>query len=303
MKVAAIDLGGTRCKAGLVEVVAGAPPTVSSHADPIDVTGISGEQALRVAADAVGPLQADAVGLSLPGLHDDGVVVALPGKFPGLEGLDVRTVLQRTTGLATFSTNDAVAAAVGEAVAGAASGVTSMVMVTIGTGIGTAVVHQGRPVGTGRLAGGILGGQIPISAPEGPLDTAGRAGTIEARCRAERILAEATSAGCPATSVREVVDLAAAGDVPALTGLASWRRWFLRAITALAHAHAPEMIVVGGGPVRDGHPLLDGLEADLLAACWPGYQPSLRPARLGDDAALVGIAHLTAAALAPGGGS
>lgn len=296
MRVAAIDLGGTRCKGGVVEVTDTGPPTVASRLEPREVAGLGAEQALEVAAGMVGDLApVDVVGLSLPGLHDDGVVVSLPGKFPGMEGLNVETKLRNATGLEVLVANDAIAAGVGEAVAGAGRGADAVVMVTVGTGIGVSVVRDGQPVGRGRVGGGILGGQVPISAPEGPTDTAGRQGTIEARCRADRILAEAQAAGCTATTVPEVLDLAVDGDVPALTGLVQWRRWFLRALTALAHAHAPDVVVVGGGPVRDGHPLLDGMADDLRGAAWPGYRPDLRPAALADDAALVGIAHLAAA--------
>ncbi len=298
--VVGVDLGGTRCKAGLVDTAAPVPHVVS-RVEPVDVAGRTADAALDAAAEAVARLLAAApehgatperVGIGLPGIHDGGLVVALPGKFPGMEGIDVGVRLRRATGLACHVANDAVAAGVGEATAGAGRGATTVVVVTIGTGVGTAVLVDGVPVGRGPLRGGIVGGQVPISAPEGPVDTAGNRGTIEARCRAERILAEARAAGAAATDVPGVLDAAAEGDVASLAGIGAWQRWFVRALVALGHAHGPDVLVVGGGPVRDGSPLLDGVEEAVRRAAWPGWEPRVVPAALGDDAGLVGAAVL-----------
>ena len=275
--VLAIDLGGTRVKAGVVrdgtvdEVLA-----LTHGATTVD-------DGLACVAEAIARLAPDgcpAVAMCVPGLVDEGRVVALPGKLAGAVGFDLVGWLGERTGGRARVVNDAIAYGLGEA-AGLPG---RTVVMTIGTGVGTAVVEDGRPLGGGPYGGGQLSGQLPLTG-EGPLDTSGRAGTLEAWCRADRILAEVQAAGGDADDVPAAVR--AGGP-----GLDSYRGWLARGIAALCLAHAPETVVVGGGPVRPDGPLLDGVEERVLPLLWPGQRVSVRPARHGDAAALIGLAAL-----------
>lgn len=281
----AIDLGGTRIKAARVVGGAVGEPVVKEH-DACDIHG-----ALAVVAEAIthlAPDGDDAVGLCVPGLVDDaGRVTALPGKLEGIVGFDLIGWLQERTGGRAVVVNDAIAYGLGAA--GTHPGRT--VVVTIGTGVGTAVVEDGRPLGRGALGGGLLGGQLPLTG-DGPTDTSGRHGTIEAWCRADRLLAEVRAAGCDAGDVPAAYDAAAAGDDAALVGLATYRSWLARAVAALALAYTPETVLIGGGPVRADGLLLEGVEALVLPLLWPGQSVSVRRSEHGDLAALVGLSML-----------
>lgn len=298
--VAAVDLGGTRCKAAAVRLDAEREPCVERRLPPVPVAGLDADAALDAVVRQVEPLArsgATHLALAVPGLHRDGTVLALPGKFPGLEGRDVVAEVRDATGLRCHLVNDAVAYGVGEARAGAGRGHDTVVVVTIGTGVGTTVLVAGRPVGRGPLAGGLLGGQVPISDPTGPTDTAGRRGTFEARCRAPRLLEGAREAGSDASTVEDVLRLAADGAPAAVAGVRQWQEWLVRGLVALAHAHGADALVVGGGPVGDvtsraGSPLLDGVEEAVRRATWPGFDPVVVAAALGDDAGPVGAALL-----------
>ena len=243
----AIDLGGTRIKAGVVpggdiEVVAHGSSTMAG--------------ALSCLADVLGrlaPEGCDVVGLCTPGTVADNRVVALPGKLAGAVGFDLAGWLTACTGGRAFVVNDAVAYAVGEA----ADEPGRTLVVTIGTGVGTCVVEDGRPLGRGPLGGGTLGGQLPLT-EDGPTDTSGRRGTVEAWCRADRV------------------------DEP------GYDRMLARGMAALCLADAPDTLVLGGGGARPE--LIEGL--DLAPLLWPGQQVSVRPARHGDTAALLGLAAL-----------
>ena len=243
----AIDLGGTRIKAGLVpgaevEVVAHQSSTLSGALSCL-------EQLIgRIAPDGV-----DVVGLCTPGTVDADRIVALPGKLAGAVGFDLVGWLSTVTGGRAFVVNDAVAYAVGEA----ADEPGRTLVVTIGTGVGTCVVEDGRPLGKGPLGGGTLGGQLPLT-QDGPRDTSGRAGTIEGWCRADRV------------------------DEP------DYATWLAKGMAALCLAYAPDTLVLGGGGARPE--LIEGL--DLAPLLWPGQQVSVRAARHGDGAALLGLARL-----------
>lgn len=253
------DLGGTRLKSGLApqEVVA-----VTHDGD--------WRAALSAALERTG---ADELALAVPGLVEEGRVVSLPGKLTGLAGADLSALLGVPVPLVV---NDAIAYGVGEAVGGAGRGASRVVVVTLGTGVGVAVVEDGAPLGRGRFGGGLLGGQLPLGGG-GPVDTAGRAGTFEAHCRADALVA----------SVPGAVDVESAY---ALGDLTLYRGLLVRGLTALCLAHAPDVVVVGGGAARPA--LLEGVQEQVVAGLWPGQSVQVRMAELGDAAALAGLRQL-----------
>jgi len=292
--VLAFDLGGTRTKHGVVDAetgevfAAGAAPTPPTAAEAVEQM-VDTARSLVSRGDGV-----DGLGLSMPGLITaDGVCRALPGKLPGAEGLNLGALVGAELGIPSLVVNDAIAHGAGEAAYGAGRGHARVVVMTLGTGVGVAAFERGLPLGTGELGGGILGGQIPISAAEaGPLDTNGRPDTIEAHCRAQRIPEMVREAGGACESVEDAYKLWGEGDPAARQAIGGYRAALTRALVALAHAHAPDVLVVGGGPVCPGNPVLPGLEAEVNRRLFRGYLVLVREEELGERAALVGVAGL-----------
>lgn len=287
MTVLAFDLGGTRLKTAAFD---GATP------DAVDARDVSGSiddvlAALEAAGrEALGGRVPTAVGLAVPGLVHDGVVVSLPGKHPGIEGCDLVGFLTRAFGARAVVLNDAIAYGIGEATVGAGRGCARAVVVTLGTGVGVTVIEHGRPLGSGPLGGGLMGGFIPIAdEPGGFRDTNGGTGTIEALCRADRLVYECAGVH---TSVHEVYAAHARGDEAARAGVARYRRNLARALAALASAHAPDVIVLGGGPVAPGNPILPGLADEVNAQLFGTYRVGVAAAGLGDAAALAGLGRV-----------
>lgn len=282
--VLAFDLGGTRLKWGWVD---------ENHAaSEVTAAPLEGRTALDVlvetATAAAAERQFAMGGLAMPGVVDKGVSIALPGKLAGLEGVDVATALRGATGVPWSVVNDAQAYALGEMAAGAARGAHRAVVMTIGTGVGTAVVEDGRPLGSGHLGGGTFGGHIPIAESSRYRDSNSKHGTIEALCSAPRILDHAPELG----TVEALFEAARAGDHRALVSLTEYRHDLVNAIVALAHAHGPELVVVGGGPLSTDAFLLETVERRVQARLFPGLTVHVRRAELGDAAALVGVADL-----------
>lgn len=286
------DLGATRLKAGFV-----ADGAVEGFVTR-PTAGVDAEGAIAAVVDAARELRAEyapeRVGLGIPGVIEDGRVAALPGKFDGIVGTDVQSELSRTLDLPVMAVNDAVAYGAGEATYGSGQGWTRVVVVTIGTGVGVTVLEHGHPVASGPLGAGILGGQIPISDDDaGPVDTNGRRGTIEARCSATAISHYAREAGFREdTDIPELYAAHHDGDHAARAAIDAYRAWLVRALVALAHAHTPGVIVLGGGPMPAGNPVVDGLEAMVRDRLWPGYSTAIATASLGDESSLLGLAHL-----------
>lgn len=272
MTTLAVDLGGTRLKAA--RAVVGRPA-----ADDITTISHGGDwraALVRVLEDFPGVERA---ALCVPGVVDRNRVVALPGKLPGIEGVDLESVL----GMPVSVANDAIAYGIGEAVHGAGRAHRRVVCVTLGTGVGVAVIEDGAQLGGGPLGGGILGGQIPLSGAAGGTDTSGRDDTFEAQCRAESL----RGAVAQARDLPHAYALLSEGDPTAVEGFAQFRSSLSAGLAVLALAHAPTVIVVGGGAAQPG--LLDGVEEALAPRLWPGQKVEVRLAELGDAAALAGL--------------
>jgi glucokinase len=291
--VVAVDLGGTRIKAARVTDDDGTP--VVSAAETVDAPrDLDG--ALAVLAPLLSRLGSDCagVGLGVPGLvRADGIIQALPGKYDGIVGFDLPAWLRTQVDGPSVVVNDAVAYAMGEATWGAGRGAERVLVVTIGTGFGAAVIDQGRPISLGPFGGGIMGGNVLIG-DEGSeyADTAGHRGTIEAHCRADRIVDYARAAGVEVDDVRGVYRAVAAGDRGAQEAIALYQSWLAHGIAALAVAHGADRVVVGGGPAGPEAPWWPGLEELVLPRLWPSHQLSVVPSALGDAAANVGLAQL-----------
>lgn len=298
----AADLGGTNAKAATVTVLGeGEGATLLLGDVRTEPSGDTFDDAIAALAALRGQTggAVDGWALAVPGLVDGaGRVVALPGKLAGIVGADLAGRLTQSIGVEAgvrppVIVNDAIAFGVGEAVAGAGAGHGRVAVVTIGTGVGVAIVEDGEPVGEPPLGGGILGGQLPILDPVGPVDTNGKSGTFEARCRAYRIVGETADAGGAFSSIPEVYDAYGRGEPAAVEGVSSYRRCLARGIVAVVHAHVPDVVVVGGGPAFSGAPIFDGLEDVVRADLWPGMPDvPVVPAGLGPAAPLAGLAHL-----------
>lgn len=290
--VLAFDVGGTRIKAGLVDW-AGRVCDLRSTETPLRAGGIGlSDRLAELARDLCPAGPPAAVGLAFPGLVDvSGELLALPGKHDGFAGRNLTAWLAELFGSGEhLVVNDALAYGVGEALAGAGLGHRRVVVATIGTGVGVCACEDGTPLGSGPLGGGVLGGQIPIASPDsGPTDSNGQRGTIEALCSVGRLAADANRAGYP--DIPSLAQAVTAGEAAAGQVLAGYQQDLLAALTAFAQAYGPSAIVVGGGPVGSGW-LLAGLAERLTGRLWPGHQVALRPAALGDAAALAGLGLL-----------
>ncbi|HHY49481.1 MAG TPA: ROK family protein, partial [Alphaproteobacteria bacterium] len=136
--ILALDLGGTRLRAGL-----------AAGDEPAAVTTLGEWDAPRsreAFSEIVGKLAAahrvERLGLSIPGLARGTTCVWVPN-LPWLDGVDVAVLFP---GLVVGLGHDAQLALLAEAEAGCAQGATDAILLAIGTGIGSAVLAGGRIV-------------------------------------------------------------------------------------------------------------------------------------------------------------
>lgn len=274
----AVDLGGTKLLVALIE---GA--RVIDRVEAATDRAAGPEAWVRQMADLARPWsgQFHSAGLTVTGLVKDRHWRALN---PGTLAFDGRFPLHDTAEAAlqvpVVVANDAQAAAWGEHAHGAGDG-KDMVFLTVSTGVGGGVVAGGRLLqGRGGVAGH-FGQVLPL--PEGPETR------FEDGASGRFIAAEGARLGLEADA-RAVFAAAAAGDARAEAVIETSARRVARLCHDLQLMFDPRYTVIGGGVgLAPGY--LDRVTR-AVAQFQPLVRPTLRPAALGRDAGVIGIADL-----------
>ena len=237
------------------------------------------------------------VSFSVPSLVDfrRGHIVSANDKYPDAVTTDLQAWSHESFGLPIAIENDARAALLGEHVCGAAEGAADVLMLTLGTGIGSAVLVGGRPFRTSQAQGGNLGGHVPVSLA-GRTCTCGAIGCMEAEASSwalPQIMESWPSfetsllAGRPARNFQSLFDCAKSQDVVAQQIVQHCVHVWAVGLVGLIHAYGPELVVLGGGVMRNGDLILPDLQAYIHRHAWTPTGPvRLLAAQLGNHAAL-----------------
>jgi glucokinase len=301
-RVIAVDLGGTKLLAGLVDREGVALRRT------VRPTDLSGEDALLDQIEqAIGEVGSDgfgALGVGIPSRIDQRTGRAVSSVNIPLAGVDLREQLQRRFGVPVMIENDANAAALAEHRLGAGRGTRHMVMLTLGTGVGGGLILDGRLYRGAVGAAGELG-HITIDVDGPPCQGAcpGR-GHLEAlasgtaadvlverlaRERPDGDLGRAASAGRP-VDARLAVELAAEGPGDAREALEQVGLLLGAGIASYVNVFNPELVVLGGGFARAGDLLFEPARRVVAERALTPARDLVRivPALLGVEAGLIG---------------
>ena len=301
-RVIAVDLGGTKLLAGLVDREGVALRRT------VRPTDLSGEDALLDQIEqAIGEVGSDgfgALGVGLPSTIDQRTGRAVSSVNIPLAGVDLREQLQRRFGVPVMIENDANAAALAEHRLGAGRGTRHMIMLTLGTGVGGGLILDGRLYRGAVGAAGELG-HITIDVDGPPCQGAcpGR-GHLEAlasgtaadvlverlaRERPDGDLGRAASAGRP-VDARLAVELAAEGPGDAREALEQVGLLLGAGIASYVNVFNPELVVLGGGFARAGDLLFEPARRVVAERALTPARDLVRivPALLGVEAGLIG---------------
>lgn len=275
VNVAALDVGGTNVKSGLVA----ADGTVSrAGRRPIDADGDL-DAVVGTLAESLAPLLepgTTAVAIAFPAPFDYSAGrPLLVHKFASLYGTDLATLLRERLDrpdLDVGFVNDAEAAAVGEAVCGAGRAGDRVLMITLGTGLGAAMTIAGRAI---EAVAGLVIGDLYMQ-PTCSLH--GATGVADDEFCAAGL---ARRLDVRPDELAEVETLAGHADVVREYGSALGR--FLDPVASGVGA---DLIVLGGGAVPTNPAFADGLSRSL-AVPW-------RRAELGATGPLIGAARACA---------
>jgi glucokinase len=295
--VAAVDVGGTRIKAALVdrsgaELVALTEPTPAG----LDVPGalvaavVAAVDALRErAADAGRAAEPFRCGVVVPGIVDDEAGVARWSANLGWRDLSVVEPLTEALGMPVALGHDVRAGLVAETRFGAAQGFSDVLFMPIGTGIAGALMLDGRVV-VAHGWSGELGHVVVV--PDGPLCGCGGHGCLEALASASAIeRAYAASTGERRTG-DAIAQRVAEGDAAAVAVWTTAVDALARAVVTSTTLTGVSRVLVGGGLARSGEVLLHPLREAVQASLTFQRMPTIVQAALGDRAGCLGAACL-----------
>ncbi|MEF0942218.1 ROK family protein [Rhizobium sp. BR 362] len=272
-----VDIGGTNIRTALVSKRGEILKKLSERtpADPRQVF-----ERVEAMVKQLDTADVVSLGVGIPGRVDITNRSVLSGGILNLAGMDLVDQLETSFGKRVVIENDCGMALIAEMSIGAAKGFQSVAMLTIGTGIGGAVAQDGRIYHGHRTAGQF--GHICVR-EDGPECACGRRGCVETFSSGTALRRHINEAGLSAASIADIFEMAKNGDAPARAVLHAWAAPLRIALDNIAAAMDPEVILLGGGLGSDAVQAL----ADLPAVA-PWFRPTILPAKLRDDAGVIG---------------
>jgi glucokinase len=254
-------------------------------------------------------------GLATPGPMDiaKGMILR-PGNLPGWWDFPIRERVSHHIGLPVTFANDANAAAYGEFWAGAGKQYHSLVFLTLGTGVGGGIIIGDTLVEGEHSCGSECGHILINPAPDAPMDSLGKRGSLESYCNASALVDRATAAiaNGSKTSLDKrraageditplIIDQEAErGDDVARKLIMETADWLAIGIVTFIHTIDPDAVLIGGAMTFGGN------DSEVGRAFLKRIQGQVRPqlleplrdavriefASLGGDAGYIGAAGL-----------
>lgn len=290
--VVALDIGGTKIRAGLVDgdgraIVATTRATDGSDGRRSILSGIDaaiGELLNRSATAPVG------IGIATAGVVDAaGTIVDATPSLPDWKGTALADHVRERWGLPVRVENDGKATLIAELASRPALRDGIAVLLTLGTGLGGAIAIDGRVLdGAGHVTGHFGMSRSGIDAHGRPLPLEHYvSGAGLARLMAGRANRQVTDSRAVLAGVR-------VGDPVAVAARDAWVDRLAALIADLRWMLDPHWLVLGGGVVDARDCWWDRLEERLAAI---GARLSPVPASHGSDAAMLGAARIALAML------
>lgn len=296
MTVLALDIGGTKIAAGIVDTEGrlrhqNRQPT-PRDADP-DAVWAAAERAIAEVLAAGGPV--DGVGISSAGPIDLAAGTISPVNIAAWRGFPVlEKAAAAVPGVPVRLAGDGLCMALGEHWRGAGQGASFLLGMVVSTGIGGGLVLDGVPY-DGRTGNAGHVGHMVVDV-DGPACTCGGRGCVEAIASGPHLVSWARAQGWTGTDAAELSAAAAAGTPVAVAAFSRGARAIAAMIASVGAVCDLDLVVIGGGVAQAGPVLFTPLRAALADYLGLDFLRGLRvlPAALGGEAGLVGAAALLA---------
>ena len=295
--IGALDIGGTKIAAGMVDEDGHVLASMSCPTDPAagldDAVQRMVDMLRQTAREAGKTLTGIGIGCTGPVFPELGTL----GKvefMPSWEGANLVKILSAYMGVSVAIENDADAAALGEWAWGAGGNTQNFLLVTVGTGIGAGLVLNGQLYRGVSSAHPEIGHHVID--PTGPLCFCGAHGCWESLSSGPALerWAQVQHPRTQTLSAREICKLAEHGDPNALAAVQHTARYFALGLANLVTLFVPECIALGGG-LMQAYPLFkDEVETTIQTNCGlvPHEKVRVVPVALGAQSGLIGAARV-----------
>ncbi len=303
--VAALDIGGTKTAAALVDaggrlLARARRPTPAGGTGEEVMAAVTGVLRELAAADPAGWARAGALGIGSAGPVDAQTGTVRPVNIPGWRDYPLVAAVREVTGARpVVLVGDGVAMAAAEHWQGAARGRSAALCMVVSTGVGGGLVLDGRPYAGPTGNSGHIG-HIAVDLDGDPCPCGGR-GCVERIASgpniARRALADGWTPGPDGDDTAAGVAAAArAGDPVALASFDRAAQALAAGIAATATLVEIEAAVIGGGVAAAGELLFAPVRRHLKTYAALSYAANVAvvPAHLGTDAGLIGAAAAAA---------
>jgi glucokinase len=298
MLTLALDIGGTKIAAGLVDSTGelgytAIEPTPKDH-EAEHVWGLIDTMIADAVKAANGAISAVGIGSAGPIDADAGTVS--PVNIASWRGFPLRDrVAAAMPGVPVRLGGDGICMALAEHWRGAGRGAKFMLGMVVSTGVGGGLVLDGVPY-TGRTGNAGHVGHMVVE-PDGQPCPCGGRGCVETVASGPWMTRWALANGWaapPGADAVTLADAAEAGDPVALQAFHRGANALAAMIASVGAACDLDLVVIGGGVARSGPILFDPLRAALANYLGLSFIRGLRvvPAALGSDAGLIGAAAL-----------
>jgi glucokinase len=299
--IGAVDIGGTKIAAGMVD---DSGKVLSKMESPTDAHLGYANGLDRIRGMLRDTARDSGVEISGIGIGSTGMVYPFSGAFgdvdflPGWQGNNPVEDLARAFNVTVALENDADASALGEASWGAGKGKSRLVYVTVGTGIGGGIIMDGQLYRGADMAHPEIGHHVID--PSGPSCSCGFRGCWESLATGPALAAwlkmnAATDHCYPADlTAEQICQLSQQGDELACRAVEREAYYLGLGLANVINLFVPDVIVLGGSVMKSAALFLDGIRNVIGQGCRfvPFEKTELALASLGEDANLIGAARV-----------
>jgi glucokinase len=303
--VLAVDLGGTKCSAAIVDREG---RIVSTRTVPVDLSSSSApvrqivELAKSLAARGEPKKSFVAAAVAVPGLVRRNGTVWAPN-LPGWNRMPLRKHLERSLGIPVVVESDRNAALLGECWRGAGRGKSDVIVLMIGTGIGAGIMSGGHVVRGAHELSGCAGWLTVSLAGMQNASTVGELESLAAGPGIANIARKRLQAGEASSllqfdlrniTAHEVAEAARNRDKLGLDIFHHAGRLLGFSLANMVSLFDPQIVIIGGGMAGAADLYLNSLREAMLERAQPLAAPQVKVvvSRLQDRANLLGCAHL-----------
>jgi glucokinase len=299
--IAAVDIGGTKIAAGMVDPAGRVLSRVESPTAPDAGYSKARDRIASMLREVSASAGAEITGI---GIGSTGPVYPFSGEFgdvnffPSWRGENPVRDLERIFQVSAAMENDADAAALGEAGWGIGKGKQRVIYVTVGTGIGVGIILDGQVYRGVDQAHPEIGHHLVD--PSGPLCDCGFHGCWESLAAGPGMVKWLESNAPPDYSHRteltakKIFELAQQGESWASRAAEHEVRYLGLGLANLVTMFVPEIIVLGGSVMKSAGSFLEKIRKVIAASCRfvPSEKTELALASLGEDTNLIGAARV-----------